>query len=808
VAISLDNFRIAARTLRKQPVFATVVILSLALAIALNTTMYGVLDAMMHPRLDLRDPGQLYSITFFGDKKFRVDNNARDAAVASGMRSYQAITWFGAGGFQGAAIERGQNFAEAAVDAVAPNFFDVVGPRIISGRTFAASDAQSPEAPIVITDGLATELFPKGEPPVGARIMVEREAHLVIGVVSQRSNFPNNRTMAWTIAPPPKPRDAYSRIIRLRRGATVADAARELDLVAVRIATAAGESPRDVAFRFRAVADSGFQATGLHFALMFAVGAVLLVACANLANLQLARGISRRRDLALRSALGATRRALVAHLLTESVILVACGLAAGLLLCFLGGRLLGAFIPPAMGRFAAEPHLTWRVLVFAVMATVISLVLIGVAPSIYVSRADPGELLKAGAGTGSTKHNRNRYGLLVAVEIGLALALSSAAVLTVRNALQASQTWYGYDSRPLITGLAAVAQTRGTTVRMSDALQRFAERMRAVDGVADAAASAPGQVRAKEGKVTIEDAGGVREFFPAPAITMVSPSYLRTIQLPIVRGRDFFDGERDEGVVIVDQQTARTLWPNANPVGAQIKFGDMASNAPFVRVVGVAGEQPGFESAPIAGARMYGQRNIGRAFYLPGPQDTVRADGVLKLYYTLRARSNPALLPIAVLRAMHGWGDVTSRFIASMDVMLGLAEARQSSEFISSLFTLFATIGVGLAAFGVYGVVAHSVAERRRELGVRIALGATARDILHAVLRESVVVALSGVALGLLITKLTIRHLDRIILEDDVFNAPVFASVALALVLTAAIAALIPALRATRVDPTESLRND
>jgi hypothetical protein len=373
--------------------------------------------------------------------------------------------------------------------------------------------------------------------------------------------------------------------------------------------------------------------------------------------------------------------------------------------------------------------------------------------------------------------------------------------------LKTSQTWLGFDSRPLVTGGMALLARPGTVLLYSDLLQSLAARVRAVDGVAEAAAST--QMQAEHHTLAVEDPGGIREYQNPYGVDVVSPSYLRTLQRPIVRGRDFLDGERDAGVVIVDEQTARTLWPNANPIGAQMKFGDAASSRPWVRVVGVVGEQPGFYSDPVPGARMFGAHRLGATFYVPGPADSlVTGKYPVRTSFIARARSKPQLLPIAILQASTGWPDVAARGVASIDEALGLTRDRQNSRFISSLFMLFAAMGVGLAAFGVYGVVAHSVAERRRELGVRIALGATARDILHAVLRESVVVALCGVALGLLITKYSVKHLDSIVLEDDIFNAPVFATVALVLVLTAAAAALVPALRATRVDPTESLRNE
>lgn len=807
----MDGLRVTARTLRKQPVFTTVVILSLALAIALNTTMYGVLDALTHPRLDMRSPERLYWIRYFGDYKHTVDNAGRDSALATGMRTYESVTRTGLViAARGTMIERGQNFHEGVVAGVGPNYFDVVGPRVLAGRTFIASDAESPSGPVVLSEATASHLFTNGESAIGARVDIDHKPHTVVGVVSEASNFPRQHVAAWMVTPMERV-GAYIRLIRLRDGMSAKDAARDLEVVANRIALAAREDPRNVAFRFTAAADPEFQIKGLEVAMFYAVAAVLLVACANLANLQLARGISRRRDLALRSALGATRRRLIAHLLNESLMLAAGGLATGLLFTFLSGKLLGAVIPSSMGQWVVEPHLSWRVLVFALIATVLCLILIGLAPSIYVSRADPNNLLKSGSGTGATKRNRRHYGILVGVEIAIALALSSAAALTVRAAIRANDLWFGFDPRSLATGYLSPPATPGAVLRYADLLQSISARVRSVDGVIESAAFTDSPPFAG-GAVTVEDPGGVREFAaPNHATTLVSPSYFRTMQLPIVKGRDFLDGERDVGAVIIDEQTAHVLWPNADPIGAQIKFGELKSTAPYVRVVGVVGEQKGFAGDRAMASLMRGVKVLGRIYYLPGRTDSLVASKfgyVQWVKFVARAASHGETLPVTLRRSLFAAGDMRTSRIVSMDEAMGLTSARQNSKFVSSLFALFAALGVGLAAFGVYGVVAHSVAERRRELGVRIALGATARDILHAVLRESTVVALGGVALGLLATKFELESLRAAAFEDDLYNAPMFALVALVLAATTTVAALVPALRATRVDPTESLRND
>jgi predicted permease len=804
MAVSLHGFRITARTLRNQPVFTSVVVLSLALAIAVNTTMYSMLDALMHPRLDMKDPASLYWIRFYGDYKGVVSNRERDRAIESGLHGVEAVTR--AQPVNGRFIEHGPTIIEGAALGVGDNYFDLLQPRIIAGRTFRAADVQSAEQPAVISEQFAARLFPQGESPINERITVDRIAYTVIGVILDASNFPTDRQRLWLLAPFQN-KGMYDRLIRLRRGTSVKDAERELAVIAAHIAQQSGESERDVAFRFHQAADPEFQVRGLHYALLFAVGAVLLVACANLANLQLARGISRRRDLALRSALGATRGRLVGHLLRESVLLAAGGLATGLLLTWVAGRLLRATVPPSMGGYVVVPAMSVRVLLFAIAATIICLLLVGLAPSLYVSRADPSEALKAGAGTGATRTNRRKYGALVCVEIALALALTSGAVLTVRSALRASQLGTGFDPGPLVTGMVGPVVGPRAGMPYSELLQSVAARVKTIKGVTDAAATT--SLGTTGGAITVEDPGGVREK-PAPnfGITLVSPSYFRTLRLPVVRGRDFFEGERDEGAVIIDEQTARVLWPNANPVGAQIKLGESKSVAPYVRVVGVVGEQEGFRSDPNLTIIMRQVNQLGRIYYLPGPRDTLDGRRYGPLSITARTEGSAQSLATTIARAFFEAGDYRTFGISPMEAYLGVIRARQSSRFISGMFSLFAALGVGLAAFGVYGVVAHSVAERRRELGVRIALGATSRDILHAVLRESVAVVLLGVALGLLCTKYGVQLLITMTLDGDVYNAALFALVALGLAATTVIAAMVPALRATRVDPTESLRND
>jgi len=810
-----DSLRTAARSLRRQPAFVTVVVLSLALGIALNTTMYGMLDALLRPRIDVHDPGQLYWIRFYGDYKWRVDAPTRDAVLSSGTHTYESVTRVELAIFA-QQIQHDGHFSEGVVQAVAWNYFDVLGARPLAGRTFIASDETPDGSAIVVDETVATQLFPDGGSPVGATVTINHEPRTIVGVVSDFTRLPGEIAVAWQVAPRKLRGGLFQRLIRLRPGATRADAERELATVSARIAIAAGERPKDDVLRFHQAANPEFQLRPMHDGLIAAVAAILLVACANLANIQLARGIGRRRELALRSALGASRVRIVTHLMGESIILGVGGLALGLVLTYWGARSLHASIPPSVGKYIVEPQMSWRVLAFAVVALLFCLFAVGLAPAISISRTDPNELLKSGAGTGATKRNRRRYAVLVGVEIALSLALCCIATASVHTWMfYAGRSSVGYDPRALSTGQITPSVAPGAVVRYSDLLQSISTRIAAIPGVTGAATSM--SWRMPEGSaVTVADAGGVREY-PAPlfAPTAVSPSYVRTMGWPIVRGRDFLDGERDHAGLIIDEQTARKLWPNLDPIGALLKLGDKKSNLPYIPVVGVIGEQKGFETPDEQsqiGAR------LGRVLYLPGPNDTAVAtrgslnaarplDRVWLVGLTFRARAanHPERLPTLLRQEIGSFPDANVSQVMTMVDYLGVTTGLQGARFLSELFVAFALLAIALAAFGVYGVVAHAVAERRRELGVRVALGATTRDILHAVLRESVVVALSGAAVGLILTKRGVLLVSEIAMLD-VYNAPLFAVVAVAVLGVATAAAFIPAMRATRIDPTESLR--
>ncbi|HMA25838.1 MAG TPA: FtsX-like permease family protein, partial [Gemmatimonadaceae bacterium] len=424
----------------------------------------------------------------------------------------------------------------------------------------------------------------------------------------------------------------------------------------------------------------------------------------------------------------------------------------------------------------------------------------------------------SGAGTGTNKANRRQYGIMVASQIALALAILSGTAIVVRSEIRLEDYDPGYDVKGVTRAWLLLRVDHDTALSSAGFLNNVLSRVRALPDVADASVELSHSLF--NSTITVYDAGNAPQEVPAPlwGYTIATSSTLRTLRRPVVRGRDFVDGTPGAPELIIDEETAQLLWPNADPIGKQLKLGDSKSNEPWVRVVGVVGVGRGrrrnmnlgvdgwlgADAPPDTGQP---RKGLGQIFYAPGVQDSIRV-GKLGFVFSIavRSKSDPDRMPIILRRGLLHASPLRLRGVRFMEDQI--RGRRQNLSFVVSIFSLFAAVAVGLAALGTYGIVAHSVAERKRELGVRIALGATGRDILAAVLREGNALVLAGIALGLLLTKLTAHWLQAFAFENDLYDAPMFAVVAILLFGVAVLAAVVPALRATRINPVESLRSE
>jgi putative ABC transport system permease protein len=806
---ALGNIRLALRTLGRNRTFATIAVLSLGVAIALNTTVYALIDAMVAPQLDVRQPEQVFFIKLYADGH-RLTPRALDDAFRAGLHGYEGVTGFRRLGDH-VTVEHGSHVHDASAVIVRSDFFAVAGIRPMAGRVFGPADEGSPVA--IISDRLAAQLFPDGESPLGEAIDVDGRRQTIIGVVRWEPRFYLANYDLW-ILPTDSKAPLWPTLIRLRSGIAHSVVKTELSVISERLAISVGQPPGSMAILLGATPVRPFKTGPFHLALVASAIAILLVACANLANLQLARGLGRGSELALRSALGASRRRLTVTLMWENAVLAAGGLAVGLIFAAWSAHALRALVPSQVANYVVAPRPSWGFVPVATLASVVALLAAGLWPAWRVAGVNPNALLRNRAGTGAHRHHRRLYAALIVVQIALALPLLSGAALLARSAWRLEDTSYviqnyvGFNPAPIIVSQVKVNATPGVRVRLDSLAYSLGERLRGIRGVSAAAVTTSA---APEGRaVTIVDADGRSREIPAPmwSAGVVTTSYLRTLGRALSAGRPFSGGLESEAQVIVDEPTARFLWPGVSAIGRRIKFGDFRSSAPWARVTGVLRDAR--DTATISLMDPLSGHHLGPVYRTFTPSDTVvsSAAGIALQVYA-RSESNVQRSAIDVRHALWATPGVLSSYTAPADNAYGLTDQRAGEGFIALIFSTFALLGTGLAMMGVFGVVAYSVSERRREFAVRVSLGATPRIILRTVLREGNILVLLGTAVGLFLTKRSAPWLGMFLTGvNDLYDAPLFAALALALGLVVFLAALVPALRVIHADPVEALRND
>ena len=802
------DVRIATRTLGRHPTFAITATLALALAIAVNTTMFSVLDAMINPTVGAGHPEELYSLRYFGFYGRRLGMAAPDVALAAGGKTYSDYTsggyYFGGGGI----IERGDLVRRADISTVRPNFFSVLQVSPLEGTLTPSPDPAQASATIVISDRLRAELFREGESPIGQSLSIDGTSLRIIGVARYYGAVSALNNDIWAFPAPG--RYTSSNLIRLRPGVAVADAERELNLLAARIALGEHEDTKDARFALKSI-KTQFEVQRFHYALIGAGIAVLLVACTNLANLQLARGIGRASELALRSALGASRKQIVVQLMIESGVLTVGALGLALLFAVGGNAMMHATIPPHIGQYVVEPQSSWRMVVFASITAALSLVIVGLAPAIHVSRVDINSLLKSRAGTGAHRANQRTYGGLVIAQIALTLPLVCAAVLLSRSAVRMSSPDYrmreqfGFNTTPLIVASLVLPPSPDAATPIAELSGSIISMARSVPGVADAAIELGRSFH--NNSLSVDDTdGAVRDIANAAlSYRTVSPSYFRTMGLPIERGKGFDEGGHTEPLIVMDRGTGWFLWPRSAPIGRVMKLGESHWAGPWIKVVGIVGDSLSEDARDIK--RMIDTlrvNNVYRVMTLTDSEPRSKYARFIRMY--VRAPKDQQRVASALRRTLRGIASTRPPQVELFDDYQGIPQRTAVLKFIASLFATFGVLALGLSALGVYGIVAQSVTDRRREVAVRIALGATPKNIVRALIREGNVLVLAGVAIGLYMTKETIGWLGEFLGEVDLTNALLFGLLCIALFSAMVLSAFVPAFKATKLDPMEVLR--
>jgi putative ABC transport system permease protein len=799
----LRDLRYALRTLRKTPSFTFFAVLTLALGIGATSTIFSVVNTVLLSPLPYREPAGIVSV---------YESNPRDGTDAFPVAPANFLDWRRDNRvFAAIAASRTQSMnvtgrnaePERVVGAaVTASYFDVLGTAPRLGRAFTAEeDTQNGPRAVVLSDALWRRRF-SGDPKiVGQSVTLNNEPYTVVGIAPASLRLPSPETEFW-VPIAFGPQDAENRgahsmgvVARLKPGVTVERAGTEMRAIADRIAAAYPQFQSGFSVTVRPLSDDivGDARTPL-LVLAGAVGFVLLICCANVANLMLARAAGRQKEIAIRSAIGAGRRDIVRQLLAESLVLAVFGGVAGLLLATWGVDLVVALGPRELPRLE-ELAVDGRVAGFALAASVLTGLVFGVAPAMVASRADLNDTLKEGlkgssAGPGRA---RARQALLVA-EVAISLTLLVGAGLMLKSMSRLRAVDPGFRSAGLVTGVVSLPTAKyDTSTKRTAFYEALEERLRSAPGVRNAgfvsALPLSGSLSISgywiEGKTPRGDNSKV----PVAHSYQIAGDYFGTMGIPLKSGRLFTAQDREGApqVAIVNERLARQQFPGESPIGKRVQFGPPES--PFFEIVGIVGDvrHGGLgEDAPAQIYLAYAQTSFG------GLTAVVRGSDAGQLASALRreVRAVDADQPVARLRTME---EVISE---------GIARPR----FITLLLGAFAGVALLLAIVGIYGVVAYSVAQRTQEFGIRMALGADARRVLREVVGQAARVTVMGVVIGAAAALALSRTLASLLFQVGAADPVTYVSIALVLLAATVVASWIPARRATRVTPLSALR--
>lgn len=772
---------------------------SLGLALALTTTTFGLLDAVRHPYLPVKDPDRVFTVGLYRDWN-RAGWFEMYSALRDGARFYKDIALVSG---RRVTAQVSDTLELQFVTQVSPNFFSLLGLQPGIGRVFA------PGAPASAFENAAVVSYDLWATYMGARTLegltlrIDAQDFAVIGVLPPGVAYPSWADVWLALSPQAvatgaRVGNAYP-VVRFKERVSREEAEHELAVLAARLTATYGAGDREFNYTLRVVAGGNRHFERIHFAMAGAAAAVLLIACANLASLMLARGVVKRRELALRLALGAGRRTLVQQMLAESILIALAGAVIGVMLSVWALDVAAYRMPPSVREVGlAVPYLSWRVFVFGLAATGVTLVLFGLLPAIRASDVSVAEPLKDNTGT-TTGKVRFRYNPLVIAQVAVSLVLLMGAALLTKAAARVAEYPFGYETRGLLR--AWLRLPRGWISLDSASSLDSAGRMihdllahvRSRDSVL--AAAAWSWILPEEYTVISEDFDGERGFITTDHAAAVSPDFLRALGIPVIRGRDFLPGDEATSAVILEEDAIPWLWRGGDPVGRMVKLGDADTDAPWLRVIGIARRASlGFKWDPDLPDR-FGLYVVSRR-YPPLGQLAIRVQGsewggALRLQKEIRAVLPPSQ---GAARAwVHRWAE-------DWEMRVG------ARVFLVRVFSGFSVFALGLAAIGLYGVLAYGVSQRLREFAIRMALGAESGRVLRLVLHDGAVMVLAGTALGAFLAMFSAPILGDWLYDVFFTDAPSLVIAEVVLLVAGLAACLVPALRATRADPVEILR--
>ena len=799
-----QDMKFGARVLLKSPAFTAVAVLVVALGVGANTAIFSVVNAVLLRPLPFEEPEQLVRV--FGTSARR--NSFRRAHSYPNFADLRAQN----GAFEAMSAYSGATAALSTGDApeqitgvtATGDIFRVLKTKPAAGRLLAPEDEKAGGSPVVvISHGLWQRRFGGDPSTVGRHVKLDGRDREIIGVTPADFNFEFVSEAAdfWTPIDPGDELGSQRGAIwlesigRLKSGVSVEQARSEMATVMGRLEQQYQDANAGVGTNLiPAHEDLVGDLRPTLLVLLGAVGFVLLIACANVANLLLARATGRGREIAVRVALGAGRVRIVRQLLTESLLLAAAGGLLGLLLATWGVELLAAFVPENVPRFG-EAGLDPTVLGFTIGATALTGLLFGLAPALQASRLDLNESLKEGGRSGMDGRGRSRVrSLLIVAEVALSLVLLVGAGLLVKSFIKLRSTDPGFDPNNTITASLSLASVRyAEEVQIDRFYRQLIERVRQLPGVESVGAVTPLPLSGNAMSFSFRVVGqpdpppGQRQSASAKIIT---PDYFRAMGVPVRKGRVF--DERDKAgappAIIVNEAFARRYLPGEEPLGKRLRLGINNIEGEIVGVVGdVRGGSLAQEPYP--------------EYYIP---HAITPFGDASLVVRTKTDDPASLAP--AMRAVVNELDREQPLydVRTMESLVARSVARQ--RFSMTLIAVFAALAVALASAGIFSVMSFLVAQRTHEIGIRVALGAQRRDILRLVVGHGMALTVAGLVIGLVVSFFATRLMAGLLYQVSAKDPAVFAGIPLLLAAVALLACYLPARRATRVDPMVALR--
>ena len=808
----LDDLRHGLRRLVRAPAFTVVALLTLALGIGANTAIFSLVKTVLLRPLPYGDPDRLVVIWAARGKGETTWLSVPEILSYASERSAFAgvAAYFGTSGN----LTGGDQPERVIAAAVTPNLFATLGVRAHAGRLFLATDSAATIADqVVLGHGLWLRRFGGRPDIVGQTIQLNGNARTVVGIAPASFKLPldfsDDRPSELWIPLDLAPQAAqwgdhsYIGVARLALGVTPEAATAAMVGLERRWVSDGNWHNRDLSGR-RAVPIADLVVGDVRYALWIllgSVGVILLIACANVANLMLARSDDRHREIAVRTALGASRGGIVRQLLTESVLLSAIGGVVGIALAYGGLRALLALDPPGIPR-VEDVTLDAGVLGFTVVLALLTGLTFGAAPAIQLSRPDVQGALKESGRTGTAGRARQRFrDSLAAAQMALSVVLLIAAMLLVRSFAQLRSIDLGFSAERALTMRTTLPQATypgpGDVIRFHRTLRQHLADMPGVR-IVGATRLLPLTGTIGDWSITLEGRTRRPGENPNGDWQVVTPGYFESMGVRLVRGRFITESDHEDApvVAVINETMAMRYWPNEDAVGKRFHIG--TDERPWITVVGIAGRVRHNAVTETPRAEMY----VPHAQWAAAGASPPRG-----MTYVIRTSGDP----IAVL----GYARETVR---SLDPNLPLADIRtldavasdalSQPRFTTQLLALFAALALTLAAIGIYGVISLLVARRRQEIGIRMALGARPRSILSMVMRRGMLLAGIGVLVGLVAALILTRLLTTLLYGVTPFDLPTFAVVPALLALVALAACAIPALRAATVNPVVALREE